>query len=180
MFKSLKLPQVCCDYRFIMLLYNVEAVLDTRLFLLLNYIPDTCLREMVAFWSVEIPACLWTSHWFESIVFPAASLNLMNPEQHRKGIENTRSPLNKRLHEAFIDLAEEIAESLKLHWWFRDALFTRVCSFLQVVFPGVLHSAGMLCNCSQWRQMSVFTSPPLPCLICPISSDSPSTSNWPQ
>lgn len=44
----------------------------------------------------------------------------MNLEEHRKGVESARNLLNKRLYEAFIDLAEEIAELMILRWWFVD------------------------------------------------------------
>lgn len=90
---------------------------------------------MAVIWSAGVPACLLASHRFEGILSPAASVNLMDPEQHRKGVESTCSCLDKRLYEAFIDPAEEIAES---HSWIRDLLFTRLCDILQVLFPGGL------------------------------------------
>lgn len=83
---------------------------------------------MAVIWSAGVPACLLASHRFEGILSPAASVNLMDPEQHRKGVESTCSCLDKRLYEAFIDPAEEIAES---HSWIRDLLFTRLCDILQ-------------------------------------------------
>lgn len=97
---------------------------------------------MAVIWSAGVPVCLLASHRFEGILSPAASVNLMDPKQHRKGVESTRSCLDKRLYEAFIDPVEEIAES---HSWISDLLFTSLCDFLQVGLPGGLHSTGLFC-----------------------------------
>lgn len=87
---------------------------------------------MIVFWNAQVPSCLSAGHWLEGIFSPAASLNVMNPEQHSKDVESTRGLLNKRLYESFSDLAEEIAESLRSRWWF--------CDDQGLWFPsGVLH-----------------------------------------
>lgn len=103
---------------------------------------------MAVIWSPGVPACLLASHRFEGILSPAASVNLMDPEQHRKSVESTCSCLDKRLYEAFI-IYQEIAES---HSWIGDLLFTSLCDFLQALLPVGLQSTGLLC-CSLGKKI---------------------------
>lgn len=92
--------------------HNVETTLDTkdcfyRLWMSKLY-SGYLLGEMAVIWSARVPTCLSANHWFEGILSPATSVYLIDPEQHRKGVKSICSPLDKRLYEAFNDMAREI------------------------------------------------------------------------